>query len=103
MEGIEESLFHRLEITFDLNILKNRLFSTMSCLISCARDPVLMVNFEREPLYSFVSPHLIWKGEKRSFQLSLFVFQEPRKQCSHTFWRNAPHVTAYKLFGFWCM
>lgn len=26
MKGIEETLFHRLEITFDLNILKNRLF-----------------------------------------------------------------------------
>lgn len=38
MEGIEETLFHRLEITFDLNILKNRLFSAMSRLISWATE-----------------------------------------------------------------
>lgn len=38
MKGIEETLFHRLEITFDLNILKNRLFSTMNLLINCATE-----------------------------------------------------------------
>lgn len=38
MKGIEETLFHRLEITFDLNILKNRLFSTMNRLINCATE-----------------------------------------------------------------
>lgn len=38
MKGIEETLFHRLEITFDLNIVKNRLFSTMNHLINCATE-----------------------------------------------------------------
>lgn len=38
MKGIEETLFHRSEITFDLNILKNRLFSTMNHLINCATE-----------------------------------------------------------------
>lgn len=38
MKGIEKTLFHRLEITFDLNILKTRLFSAMNHLISRATE-----------------------------------------------------------------
>lgn len=72
MKGIEETLFHRLEITFDLNILKNRLFSTMNHLINCARDLVFMASFERVLLYSFVSLHLIWEGD-RGFIPAFFV------------------------------
>lgn len=37
---------------------------------------------------------------KISFQVSLFVFQEPLKQYSHKFCRNVPCAIAYKLFGF---
>lgn len=101
MKAIEKTLFHRLEITFDLNILNNRLFSTMNHLISCATEASCQWQALKACCCTLLLVSILFgRGIKISFQLSLFVFQEPLKQYSHKFCRNVPYVIAYKLFGF---
>lgn len=72
MKGIEETLAHRLEITFDLNIVKNRLFPTMSHLINGTAETRRNGELWKSAAVPFVSLRLI--GERdRDFIPALFV------------------------------
>lgn len=72
MKGIEETLAHRLEITFDLNIVKNRLFSTMNHLINYSVETSFNSELWKSTAVPFVSLRLIWEGD-RDFIPAFFV------------------------------
>lgn len=70
MESTEETLFHRLEITFDLNILKPDCFPLRAVSLTVLQRPRLNGELWKGLTVPSVRPHLIWRG---TFPSSSFV------------------------------